>query len=282
MIHERLFVACLLVSLGCGARSQLNDPARGDDGSPVGGAGIGGHTGIGGEAGDQCTAPAASMATLDGALVPLPIWVPFDGDSANEGDDAIYSATSTSTDFLPGMFEQALRVGEPGFVTLTGSRELLADADQLTIALWFRHADGVSGMPLLDCRSLTNGFHTYRSSGGLTTCWGAGTPQVGPGGCVSIELDDCDWHHLIIRQKSKLDVVDVFLDGNWKTAIGEGGFLLFGGELDLLVGAANTGDFENDLTFEVDELRIYEAAVDDESQCEWIVGGTWQGGACVF
>lgn len=280
MIDRRVLAACALLLLGCGARTSLNDLYAGDDG---GDPGFGGQPGFGGAAVDECTAPSAEMATWDSPLAFLPIYLPLDGDVANDGALSIYSASSTSTDFTTGMFEQALRVGEPGFVELTDSHELFADTDQLTIALWFRQADGVSGMPLLDCRSQTSGFHTYRSSNGLTTCWGAGTPQVGPGGCMSIDFDDCDWHHLIIRQTEGFNALDVYLDGNWQGEIGEPGFDMFALSIpDLRLGQSNIGGFENTSIIEIDELRIYETAGDDATQCEWIVGGTWQADTCVF
>jgi hypothetical protein len=273
-----------IVLLGCGARTPLG-PEDGEDGgsggasSSVGafvGTSSGAGTGTGGVGACEEVPPSGAAPLLD---------YPFDGDAFNRGSLVGYDGVAAAVSWVEGVRGRAVAMGGYGSVVempLTSAE--LNELTAFTIALWFRE-DRVSndGGQLIDMRGFLRGFHSYHGVSGdaLFTCWGAGHPDNGPGGCGSFDYPVGVWHALIFRHAGRglapgegapleliVDGVPVLTLDNPELEP-----ILGHDAVDLSVG--------RDSIFEIDDLRVYDRVFSPAEQCSELAGGRWCNGTCV-
>jgi hypothetical protein len=272
MGRASLFFLIPLV-FGCGGRVDLNEP---DPWSET-------ERGAGAEAPPGPGAPCPTSPLPRG---PLPaLWYELEGDAKNTGLlGHEYDAISAGVAWVEGRAGQGAVVGE-GYIEIPGSASILSSVPAVTIALWVRAevSPHVGGEPFLDCRSFSQGFHSYRSYHGITTCAGHGAT----GGCDTFEIEDGCWHHIIYRYASTsagaVAPLIIYLDGNevaWVTT--ESNSALFnGGANDIRLGLHWVGSGWEPAHHLVDDLRVYGTVFPEEEQCTGLVGGTWVDGWCV-
>lgn len=235
--------------------------------------------------------PADPCAGGDGEPASAPAHPPlleylFDGDVRNTGTlGADFDGISHDTGFVPGVHGEGAVVGVPSWVELPGSASVLSGAEELTIALWVAPDFAPGGHPILDCRSFYRGLHTYHGvydDTRLTTCFGAGHPAVGPGGCASFD-GAAGWHSLVYRWRGTGTAVELFWDGRRVAELSDGSdFEIFAsGTNDIRLGHHNMGSGWGPAAHVVDELGVYDRAFDDRDQCVNVVGGRWCAGSCV-
>jgi hypothetical protein len=169
-------------------------------------------------------------------------------------------------------------------VQLPGSADVLVSANELTIALWVSPDFTPLGYPVLDCRSFYKGLHTYHgvySNQVITTCFGAGHPAAGAGGCASFDAET-GWHSLVYRARGT-GSVDMFWDGQLVATLFDGSDydVFSSGTNDIWLGNFQGGSGWGPVAHIVDELRVYDTTFDERDQCVNVVGGRWCAERCV-
>jgi hypothetical protein len=107
----------------------------------------------------------------------------------------------------------------------------------------------------------------------MTSCWGYGSSAVGPGGCSSSSVEPGDWHHILLARADASAPLALWLDGVAVASVGTAGLNVFGLTTnDVLLGAANVGEFNPKAAIRLDDLRVYDVILDDP--CAEF-GGPW-------
>lgn len=269
----------VLVVAGCGGVVE-SAPA---DGGPAAAANDAASSSCSLQSGRK--APSAGCASPAPGLAPPLLDYAFNGDGQNRGTlGAKYDAVVNGASFVAGRHGQAVVVGDPGWVELPGTSELLQSLPALTIALWVKVDWGPLSSPIIDCRSFDEGFHTYHGAYNdtvLTTCFGTGDGDPF-GGCRSFSAAPCGWHQLVYRQRSPSDPVELFYDGvQQATLAADPSYVMFGPSVDdIWLGRDHGGSDWQGGSHRVDDLRVYGQAFSDQDQCTHVFGGRWCGGQC--
>ena len=234
-------------------------------------------------------APAPADA---GPCSPCPILhYSFDGNATNTGELPGIHGVGSNISYAAGRFGQAVHFGESldSFVTLPGTRDALSDSTDYTIALWFREdLPAKTFTDLLDFRNSDaragGGFEVYHGfeADKLTTCFSStGNDQWFGGGCDSFAYSVGSWHHLLFRYDGTSLVpgggapLEIYLDGNLVgTVTNTLGYIVFSPNQnqDIVLGAKSG--------FYIDDLRVYDAVFDRETQCVELAGGVWLNDSC--
>ena len=257
------------VAADVGARIDAGPPrdAGASDTGPPRDTGVPYDFGPPRDAGPGCPDYEPTEPCADVRSVAPIVHLPLDSDLVDHGSRGVWHGTASGvTEFVPSPRGGALRLTGRNFVTLVGTATLLRE-EAGTFSIWIAEPEGPSdGKNFLQCRTFYSGFETYRGvyPDRFSSCFGAGHPSSGPGGCADGTLCHGGWHHLVIRVFGPRAPLEVFRDGElvhvvpteWADVLYGAADLSFG---DQAGGAPWTG------TVVYDDLRVYaEALADDE------------------
>jgi hypothetical protein len=271
-------VGLALTLAACGARTALGPDEGPGAGGASGGAFVGASTGAGTGGSGACedVPPSGAQPLLD---------YPFDGDAFNRGSLIGYDGVAIDVSWVDGVRGRAVAMGGVGSgVDMPLTSVELNELSAFTVTLWFREDRVSNDFPrLIDTRGFLRGFHSYHGVTGddLVTCWGAGHPDTGPGGCGSFDYVVGAWHHLVYRHAGtglgdgEGATLELVLDGAPVLTLDnpQREPLLGPDAIDLAVG--------RDSVFQIDDLRVYDRVFSPAEQCSELAGGRWCEGTCV-
>ncbi len=214
----------------------------------------------------ECEAPTTAPTCAGVAAIRPSLYYPLDGDVENRGDTPGYAgALSGARSVVRGAFGSALSFAPGESAAFPGTRDVLGAARTLVFSFWTR-SDGL-GRAALSCRSWTEGFETYRTSAGWTTCAGDGYgPPRAWGACSTVdECGEGEWTHFVLRWRGVGTEAEVTSDGvEWRALTASMGYPiahydLFAYADDLAMGLAVGDGALASGTLEVDDVRVYDA-----------------------
>ncbi|RMG98346.1 MAG: hypothetical protein D6705_06170 [Deltaproteobacteria bacterium] len=248
-----------------------------------------------GEECDDGNLDPTDTCTADCKVSDLLLWYDFEGDAANMGTEPGYDGTvDAAATYVAGKQGMALQCASetPG-VTIPNLRDLLLAHPDLTIGMWVKEASVVPNTTLFSFRGpnpLRNGIESYHgvsNSAAIFTC-ADGTNDFSD--CEFFTYSEGPWHHIVWRyagtgtNAGEGADVEIYFDGDLvatianptKQSVLTPDILLDG---ILCSGRGNTPPQPN---FQIDEFKIWGATYDVATQCEVVVGGTWENNACTL
>ena len=234
--------------------------------------------------------------TADCKISDLLLWYDFEGDAVNMGNEPGFDGTvDAAASYIGGKFGMGLQCAtqDPN-VLIPGLRDLLLAHPNLTIGMWVKEDSIAPNTMLFSFRGpnpLREGLESYHgvsNSAAIFTCID-GTNGFG-GTCKFLTYTEGPWHHIAWRYPAT------------GTGSGEGADLeiYFDGELvatidnpmkesiltpDILLDGilcAGSGSNPGTPNYQIDDFKIWGATYDVATQCEVVVGGTWENNACTL